>query len=160
MKQPKDEPTLMEILRKGLEEAVDSIDLDEIHVPAKVLREIQRLNRSGDFAAAESLYISSVLNGVTAAEEKKLLGDWARSKGGDTRGKQKADEASEIREWLYPLLAKCDAELPLERKNRGWKTMQAVARGRLNSEIMDDPRKDLITRARVQAWIDQGRPKE
>jgi hypothetical protein len=160
MKNPKDEPDLMEALKRGLEEAVDSIDLDGVHVPAKVMRQIQRLHDSGDYGAAKDLYVSSVMDGVSAAEEKQQLNEWARSRGGVNRGAQKTREARQIRKWLYPLLTECDVELPAERKQRGWRTMQTEAKRKLNSKNMDDPRKDLITQTRIQTWIEQGRPKK
>jgi len=160
MKHPKDEPNLMEALKQGLEEAVDNIDLNGVRVPAKVMRQIQRLHDSGDHEAAKGLYASSVMDGVSATEEKQQLDEWARSKGGFTRGAQKADEANRIKKWLYPLLAECDGELPPERRHRGWKTMQTAAKRKLRSKNMDDPRKDLITQDRIQTWIKQGRPKK
>ena len=154
------ESSWLETLKRGLEEAVDVIDLDKVNLPAKVSRQIQRLHSSGEIEAAEDLYISSIMDGVIAADEKQQLVEWARIKGGFARGAQKANEANQIKKWLYPLLAECDGELPSERKNRGWKTMQDAAKKKLNSEDMDDTRKKLITQARIEAWIEQGRPKK
>jgi len=158
MKHPKHEPTLMEILKLGTEELVDCIDLDEIRIPAKLVRKIQKLNRSGDIEAAKDLYESSVLIGVSAAEEEQFLAEWARRKGGVNRGLQKTEEASQIRKWLYPLLAECDQEIPPKSKQRGWRTMQRAARIKITSGKLHYSLKSLITRARVQAWIDEGRP--
>ena len=84
-----------------------------------------------DKEAAKDLYISIVMNAMYESGEnerledrKKLTKKIQKIKGGEGRGKQKTIEASKIKKWLYPLLTKCEAEFPPERKNRGWRTMK------------------------------------
>ena len=74
-------------------------------------------------------------------------------------GKQKTAEANKIKQWLYPLLAQCEAELPTKRISKGWKTLENAALRKVTKEDLDDPRKKYLTRYRIQAWIDEGRPK-
>lgn len=162
MKPPKDPMSYMDEIKEAQAEGVANIDLDGIDLPAQLYRDMEALGKAGKNKEAKELYVSSVIDAAVATEEKELIVDWGKPKlrkGGKIRGKQKTEDANIIKKWLYPLLAECEAELPIKKKNKGWVTMYNSVIRKVTKEDLDDPRKKYLTRARIQAWIDEGRPK-
>lgn len=150
---------------------LNKFDLNELTISVSKLKEYRKLMVDGDYTGADTLYISTVSSALHKSDLKAFRGDierYALKRGGISRSKQKTEEANEIKSWLYPLLAECDATIPSERKQRGWSTLQRMAKRELTlrEEIERqtktnyiDPKIKFITRSRIQTWIDEGRPK-
>ncbi len=141
---------------------IDKIDLARLSIQLDKMREFRKLMVAGEFEAADDLYIFTVMDAMLQSDLKEFQGDvikYANKILGIKRGKQKTEQANEIKKWLYPLLAECEAEFPPERKNRGHVTMKNKAIKKVIKDDLDDPRKKYLTRARIQIWINEGRPK-
>ena len=137
-------------------------DLNELTMSVSKFKEYRKLMLDRDYANADDLYISIVAGALIKSDRKAFQDDvvkYGYKIMADNRGKQKTEEANKIKQWLYPLLAECEAEFPPERKNRGWTTMKNKAINKITRDNLDDPRKKYLTRARIQTWIDEGRPK-
>ena len=161
MKLPKDQKPSIQEQKRQLIKQIDKMDLAKFSDHLVKLKEYRKLMAPHANEAADDLYISTVMNAAIKSDRKEYQKDvdrYACIRGGKDRGKQKASEADIIRLWLYPLLKECEAALPPERVNRGWKTLQLAAISKITSGKPNDPRKGLLTRSRIQAWIDQGRP--
>ena len=161
MKPPKDPKPSIEEQKQQLISKIDTIDLTRWSTELEKMKEYRKLTLLHDNEAADDFYIDIVMSAIIKSdleEFQKDVENYALLRGGKSRGKQKTQEANKIKKWLYPLLAKCDSELSSDRKNRGCQTMKAAAIQKVIGSNLDDPRKKLITRARVQAWIDEGKP--
>lgn len=148
--------------RKKMIDILNKSDLTKSTMSVDKLKEYRQLMLNGDCAAADDLYIHIVFRALNKDRREIFYSDVVKSRHiakGKNRGKQKTKEASKINEWLYPLLAECEAEFSPERKNRGWKSLRDKAMKKITKNDLDDPRKKSLTRYRIQAWIDKGRPK-
>ena len=161
MKPPKDPTPSSEDQKQKFISSIDKIDLARLSIQLYKMREFRKLMVAGEFEVADDLYISTVMDSMLQSDLKEFHGDVIKHANkvlGIERGKQKTKQANKIKSWLYPLLAECEAEFPPERVNRGWSTMRNMAVKKLTKENLDDPRKELLTRSRIQVWIDEGRP--
>jgi hypothetical protein len=146
------------------------LDLEEEQIPWREhdLYEMYARAVYGDANAIHLMFWALLVNmhktrdlsGKYIKMNSKQLDHWhkthiAQTEGGNNRAKQLAEKAISINTWLYPLLAKCDATISPERKHRGWKTIQRLAKRELG---IDHPHLKSVTEYRIQTWINKGRP--
>jgi hypothetical protein len=162
MKPPKDPRTSIEEQRQKLISHIDEMDLTKFSIQPDKLRKYRKLMLAREYEAADDFYINTVMGAIIESDRKEYYKDVVKFRykiRGKSRGEQKTNEANEIKTWLYPLLAECEAEFPPERIQKGWRTMRTKAIKKVTKENLDDPRKKYLTRSRIQTWIDDGRPK-
>ena len=158
------------------------MDIDPNDLPCNVdqIRKLHALALWGDANAIHLLFLSHawcMCNKLDMGGEQHRLEQkqaWVKKKslrkrqsGGYNRALQKVKEAKKIRMLLYPLLAKCDAELAPENKQRGWRTFKRLVsrelnklekKERLTKKDYIHPLRKYLTEHYIQAWIREGRP--
>jgi hypothetical protein len=160
--------------RQQMISILNKSDLNELTMSVSKFKEYRKLMVDRDYANADDLYISIVASALIKSDRKAFQDDVVKHRKkmpGDNRGKQKTEEANKVKKWLYPLLAKCDAAIPQERKHRGWSTLKRTARQELRKNERKHPkhgdrriksvfrnRRECITEYRIQTWINIGRP--